>query len=195
MSHVRLRPLHVIRDHQIEFAVAVVIHPRRARAEIVRSPKAGLSRHVGKRAVAIVAEEMILTERGDENIVAAIVVVIADRHAHSKHLDRQASFRRHVGKGSVVIVVIKRGMRRVIVMLWPIGAVYEENVLPAVVVVIEKRHAGAHRLRQKFLSVRAVVVREMNSRRSSDVFKVNRRRRRRFAARLRSCSESDRWNY
>ena len=137
---------------------------------------------------------MILPERGDENIVAAVVVVIADRHAHPKHLDRQASFRRHVGESSVVIVVVERRMRRVIAMLGPIGAVHEKNVLPAVVVVIEKRNAGTHRLRQKFLSVSAVVVREMNSRGASDVFKVNRRRRRRFAARLRSCSESDSWN-
>ena len=38
---------------------------------------------------AVVLEQPVLPDRGDQNIREAIVVVIADGHAHAVHLHRQ----------------------------------------------------------------------------------------------------------
>ena len=43
--------------------------------------------HIGKRAVAVVAKEVALPKAGDKNIVVAVVIVIADGHAQSVHLN------------------------------------------------------------------------------------------------------------
>src|SRR5579863_8490678 len=76
------RPLYVVCNQQVQASVAVVIQPGRTRAEFIVAPESRLLGDVGKRSVAIVAEKVALAEGGDENVVAAIVVVVADRHAH-----------------------------------------------------------------------------------------------------------------
>ena len=63
--------------------------------------------HIGECAVAVVVKEMALPERGDEEIVVAVVVVVADRHAQAEHRNRQPGFASHVGESAVVIVVIE----------------------------------------------------------------------------------------
>ncbi len=63
--------------------------------------------HVGESAVAVVVEEMALADGGNENIVEAVVVVVADRDAHSKERNAEAGLARHVGEGPVVIVVVE----------------------------------------------------------------------------------------
>ena len=88
-------------------AVAVVIDPGRARAEFVWSPEAGLLCHISEGAVAIVVEQVILAERSDEDVVVAVVVVVADGNAHAEHFDGETCFARHVGECPVVIVVIE----------------------------------------------------------------------------------------
>ena len=60
------RPLYVIRDHQVEFAVAVVVDPGRAGGKLVRSPKAGRPGHVGEGATPVVVEEPALPQRGNK---------------------------------------------------------------------------------------------------------------------------------
>ena len=47
--------------------------------------------HVAELAVALVVEQMVAFERGDVDIVAAIVIVIADGYAHAVHLDIEAA--------------------------------------------------------------------------------------------------------
>ena len=51
-------------------------------------------------------------------------------------------------------------MDRCRVMTGPVHAVDEQDVLPAVVVVVEERAAGAERLGQQLAAVGAVVVTE-----------------------------------
>ena len=62
-----LRPLHIVGDDQIEFAVAIVVNPGGAGREFVWPPHARRLRHVGERPVAVVVEQMALAERGDED--------------------------------------------------------------------------------------------------------------------------------
>ena len=40
-------------------------------------------------------------------IVVAVVVVVADGHAHAEHRDGQPALRGHVGEGAVVVVVVE----------------------------------------------------------------------------------------
>ncbi len=80
-----LRPLNIIRDHQIEFTVAIVVHPRRAGGELVRPPQSCGLCHIRESAVAVVVKKMALAERGDENIVEAVVVVVTDGNAKSEY--------------------------------------------------------------------------------------------------------------
>ena len=54
-------------------------------------------------------------------------------------------------------------------MTGPIHAVHQQNVLPAIVVVIEKRAARAKRLGKKFSAEGSAVVLKLDSRRGSDV--------------------------
>ena len=62
-----------------------------------------------KRAVAVVVKQMALAERGDEDVVVAVVVVIADGDAESEHGTARPALRGHIGESSVVIVVIELG--------------------------------------------------------------------------------------
>ncbi len=100
-------PLHVVGNEQVEFAIAVVIQPCRARAEVSIADARG-GRHVAELAAAFVMEKVIAVERGDVDVVAAVVVEIADGHAHSVHLHIQAAAGGDVGEGAVMIVAVKR---------------------------------------------------------------------------------------
>jgi len=102
-----LRPLHVISDHKIEFAVTIVVHPSGGRRKFIRPPQPCDPCNVGERAVAVVVKEMTLTKRADENIVVAVVVVVAYGHAHAVDLHREARFARDVGECAVVVIVIE----------------------------------------------------------------------------------------
>ena len=68
----------IIGDEQIQPAVAIVIDERAARAPARPSmQQAGLLRHIGERAVAVVAVKDVLAPVGDEQIVEPVVVVVA----------------------------------------------------------------------------------------------------------------------
>jgi len=155
-------PLDVIANDEIQVAVSVVIHPGSAGAEFVRAFEPGLLRHVGECAVAIVVKQMVLPVGGDEQIVVAVVVVITDGHAHAIDLDGQPRFVRHVGERAIVIVVIELRRGMLADVTGPVHAVDQENVGPAVVIVIDEGHAGAHSFGEIFFAEGAVVVHEMD---------------------------------
>src|SRR5581483_7706635 len=112
---------------------------------------------------------MALSDRGDEQVIESIVVVVTDRDSKSEHLDRKAGLARDVSKGPVVIVVIQLQRSDSLVMAGEILAVHQQNVRPAVVVVINERAARPHSFGQILLSERAIVVDEANARLRSDV--------------------------
>src|ERR1039457_4697948 len=71
--------INIIGDDQIEFAVAVVIHEGATRAP--SAPLAGNARFladVGKRTIPVVVIEHVLSVVADEQVVMAVVVVVAD---------------------------------------------------------------------------------------------------------------------
>ena len=72
----------VVGDEEIELAVAIVIDEGAARAPArLLACDAGLLADVGEGAVAVVVVENVLAVVGDEQVVAAIVVVVADADA------------------------------------------------------------------------------------------------------------------
>src|ERR1700689_1787298 len=102
-----LGPLHVVCNYEIEFAVAVVIHPRGAGGELVWTEQAGGPGDIGESAVAIVVEEMALSKSGDEDVIETVVVIVADCHSHAEHGHGQSGLAGYIGKSSIAIVVVQ----------------------------------------------------------------------------------------
>src|SRR5438128_11200740 len=125
--------------------------------------EAARTRGIDKSSFAGIAKQPALPHAGDENVGKAIVVIIADSHAHSIELNVEARTARHVGERAVAVVTVEPKRRALAFarterserMARPIHAVDEKDVLPAVVVVIETRAARAQRLREQFADIRA----------------------------------------
>src|SRR5580698_1481204 len=169
-----LRPLHIVRNHEIKFAVAIVIHPSRAGGELVRPPKPGRLSDVSKSSVAIVVEKMALADRSYENVVESVVVVIADGDAESEERNAEPGLTGHVGESAVMIIVVELQRARAVRMMQrgvsrPVLPVDQQNVGPSVVVVIDERAAGTHGFGKPLFAEGSVVVREVNGRLSGDV--------------------------
>ena len=153
-EHVVLRrPLHVVADEEIEQAVAVEVEPQRRRAERRAAAEAARLRDVDERALAGIAEQPVLADAGDEEVGKAVVVEVADGDAHPVHLHVEAGGARDVGERAVAVVAIQRERRPLPLVPGPVHAVDEQDVLPAVGVVVEERAAGAERLGQQLAAV------------------------------------------
>ena len=120
--------------------------------------------HIDKRAFAGVAEQAVLPDAGDQDVGKSVVVVVADRHAHAVHFDVESGARGHVGERAVAVVVIKAQRGAALFVAGPVRAVDQQNVLPAVAIVVQKGAAGAESFRQKFSAEGSAVVLELNSR-------------------------------
>jgi len=79
----------------------------------------------------------------DEEILEAVVVVIADANAVRPTWVGDAGFRGDIGEGAVAVVVVEAiaGTRRSAVEAAPTD---DEDIHPAVIVVIEEGAAAAH---------------------------------------------------
>ena len=154
--------IHVIRHHQIQKSVAIVVAKRRARApSSIRNAR--LFRHIRERSIAIVPVQNISAEASHVNVRPSIIFVIADGSAHRKTRRGNSRFVRHVRKCSVVIVVIERPSR----LFAPDRHVNRRrirkiNIQPSVAIVIQQQHAAAHRFHNVF-ALRRRSVREFNS--------------------------------
>ena len=67
--------------------------------------EAGFGSDVGEGAVAVVTVEDVLAVVGDEEVVPAVVVVVADAAALSPAAAGEAGFGSDVGEGSVAVVL------------------------------------------------------------------------------------------
>jgi hypothetical protein len=119
-------------------------------------------------------EEPALSKRSDEEIVEAIVVVVADCDTHAIHLDVETGFVRYVGEGSVMIVVVELGRGVLLDVTRPVHTIDQENIGPAVVIVVDEGGAWTERLGQEFLSEGSIVVNEANTGLLSDIAKRHR---------------------
>ena len=114
---------------------------------------------VGEGAVAVVAVEGVLAVVGDEEVVPAVVVVVADADALPPAGAGEAGFDGDVGEGAVAVVFEEMAGRR----SWPFGeafeagAVDEEDVEPVVVVVVVEGDSAAGGFEEVFVLVLASV--------------------------------------
>ena len=168
------REVHVIRDEQIEQAVAVVIQPGGAgRPALV--VHAGLARDIGESPVAVVVIKNVRAEVGDVEVLETVVVVIPNRHAHAVADVPDAGFFRDVLKpqpaaldeqvAEKAVSGFPSGRRRKQRLLarLELAPLHQINVQVAVVVVVEQRHARAHDLRHEVFARGAIEVVEVEA--------------------------------
>ena len=147
----------VVADEEVEVAVFVVVEkcaagvPAQAILE-----QASLLGYVGKSAVAVVAEERILAVVADEEIVPAVVVVVAHAAGLAPAAAGEAGLECDVGKRAVAIVFEEMANRLLAFgKAFEAPAVDEENVDPVVVVVVEEGRAAACGFKQIFVAMLA----------------------------------------
>ena len=106
--------------------------------------EAGALGHVCENSIAIVVEQNVLAHTGDENVIEAIVIVVADRNADCPDAAAQTRLRGDVFERAVAVVVIEpdSGAGRGGAGLAATGEDY--YVLPAVVVVVNEGSSAAH---------------------------------------------------
>ena len=170
-------PDDVVGDEEVEPPVAVEVdegggdRPQRAVLRVAAREAGGLG-DVLEGAVAVVAEERVAAQAGDEEVGVAVVVVVAGGDAEVVAPPGHARRLGHVGEGAVARCCgrggssmrgpssPRRAMRR---------AVHDVDVEPAVVVVVEEGHARDHRLRLVLARRAAGVGHEAHAARGGDL--------------------------
>ncbi len=153
----------IVGDEQVIPAVGIVVAEGRTGCPQRVAAQAGAFCHIGEGAVAIVAIEHHAGEAGDQQVGPSIVVEVSDGRAHGPAGGADAGLVSHVGESAVVIVVEERtasldaGARHLDGL-----RVGEINVGPAVAIVVDERHASAHRLDDELLLGAGVMI-EMDS--------------------------------
>src|SRR5256885_12438191 len=98
----------VIADEKIEMAIAVVVEKSAAGAPAdFVVVKTGFFRDVGERAVAVVAEENVVAPESAEQIVPAVVVVVADADAGLPAGATDAGFFGDIGECALAIIFVE----------------------------------------------------------------------------------------
>ena len=145
-------PVEVVRDEEVEPAVVVVVEEGRARLQgVPRHRDARPGGDVGEVAVALVVVEHVVAVVRHQDVHEAVVVVVAHGDALRVALDPRAAQPRlggHVDETPAARVAeeaVEAGRVRAHV-LGRGRPVQEEQVHPAVVVVVERGHGPAERL-------------------------------------------------
>src|SRR5579883_826023 len=95
-----------------------------------------------------VVKETILSDTSDQYVRKAVIVIVAYGYAHSVHLDVKSGRPGHIRKRTVAIVAIELQRASLALMAWPVHSIDQQDILPAVSVIVEKSAAGAHGLRE-----------------------------------------------
>ena len=129
-------------EEKVEMTVAIVIDKRAAGAPLRRGQReTRFASDVGERPVAVVAKEHVAIIVSEEQIIEAIVVVVADGDARHPAGTSEAGFRGDVEKRSITIVFVEpiAGSSR---SCAEARAAQDKNVEPAVVIVVEEGDAA-----------------------------------------------------
>jgi hypothetical protein len=142
----------VIGHKQVEFAVAIVVNPGTAGPPMGSIPAdTGLPGDVGEGSITVVVVKHILTPIGDKRVLKPVVVIVAHANTGRPTGTEQAGFCGHIGQGAISIVLVQpvRGAWRSGLEAWPAE---DEDVEPAVIIVIEQGASTAHRFHDVVLS-------------------------------------------
>jgi len=141
--------VHIDADEQVQTAVAVVVDeccagvPDGTRRRRVVD-QAGLLRHIGERAVAVIAVQRVVAPVGDEQVGVAVVVVVRGGDALRPTRALQPGLLRDVGERAVLVVAVQP-VGRLGGRVLEARAGRDEDVQPAVVVVVDERNAAGGR--------------------------------------------------
>ena len=157
------RPFDIVANEKIEPAIAVVIDPQRRSAEAFALAQSASVGYIYKCSLSGIAEETVLPDAGDQNVGKSVVVVVSDCYAHAIEFNIQSSARGHVCERAVAVVVIKTQRGMPLFVAGPVPAVDEQDVLPAVAVVVKKSTTGAQSFGQKLAAIRSAVMLKLNA--------------------------------
>src|SRR4029079_16410617 len=113
---------------------------------------------VYERVLPRVAEQSILPNRGQQDVLPAVVVVIRNGDAHAVHLDADPGLCRDVLESTVTAIPKESAAAGRFRLARPVGAIDQQQVLTAVVVDVEEGGPGTQRLWKVLLPEGAVVV-------------------------------------
>ncbi len=158
LGNIRIGPLQIVDDEQIEQSVVIHVdpdggnRPQRAVLGIIPLVEAGFLRHIGEGAVAIVVIKRVAVNAGDEDVRMSIVVVVADGNADIESCPFQPGLFCHVRERAVAVVAEEavEVLRRGFLQRCDVGAVGEEDIGAAIAVVVEDRDAAGHGFRDVF---------------------------------------------
>ena len=137
---------HVVGNEQIEVPIPVIVQKATTRTPAIRrSGNASLFGDIRECAIAVVVIEHILSEIGNEKIVEAIVIVISNAACLTPSRTSESSLPGDIREGSIAIVMKQiAGGLTISSCGIQAGSVDEEDIEPAVIVVVKERHASAH---------------------------------------------------
>ena len=137
--------VHVVRDVEIEVAIIVVVAEGGAGPPAPQIANTRFSGYVRERAVVVVVIKHGPIEISYVEIFPAVVVILACGRPKSPAAVVDSRLGRYIGEGAVVIVTVKlAGMTFSRSQIFERGSIHEEDVHPAVIVVVENRNTAAH---------------------------------------------------
>ncbi len=122
--------------------------------------QAGIFGYIGESAVPVVSIQRVLAPVGEEEIVEAVIVIVADGHGRCPAGASEAGFPGHIGESAVSIIPVQP-VDGAFGRAFQAGAAQQEDVEPAVVVIVKQRAAAAH----GFEDVRLAIGSPVNERR------------------------------
>src|SRR6185369_1769394 len=136
------RGVEIVGHEQVQPPIAIVVHPGTAGAVTYRGlAEPGLFRHVGEGSVAVIAIEHVIAIVGNKDVVESVVVVVGHRHGRRPAGAKQPGIRSDIGKRSIAIIFVQAvggtGRRD-----FQASTAENEQVHPAIVVVVNERHAA-----------------------------------------------------
>ena len=153
LGRARRIKIHVIGDKQIEVPVAIIVQKTAACApRLFRAGDTSFFGDIREGPVAIIVVEDVVPPIADKQIVEAIVIIVTDATSLSPTRMGQTSLLSDIRKGPVTVVVkeVTRGLTIALTQL-EARTVYQKNVDPAIIVVIEEGYAATHLFQQKLL--------------------------------------------
>src|SRR5205085_8688575 len=129
---------HIVGNEQVKVTVAIIVHEAATGAPaLLLAPEPGRLRNIREGAIAVIAVEEVLPVAGDEDVLKAVVVIVAYANAASPTNRVQSRFFGDVSECAVAIVLVEA-------IGCPLGralktrARQNENVHPPVVVVVKE---------------------------------------------------------
>src|SRR5262249_39844663 len=113
----------------------------------------------------IIDEEIVPQVPGDDQVRIAIIVVIGSRDAHTVEGDGETGALRDVLKGAVASITVQAhswlGLSDShVALLWPVGAIDQQDVWPPVPIIIQESDASADGFRVPLVTSRSGIMRE-----------------------------------